>query len=117
MSAPAFAVVVAQVVADLIGAEVAATAESERVRLPGAWVGGVRAEPSRLGGEWDYQVDIYLVDQTTGDMRTYVALDELAGKVAALWPLAEDRQLEATVVNLPGQPAVPAYLYPITVTH
>lgn len=117
MSAPAFAVAVAGVVADLVAADVPATAEAADVRLPGAWVGGVRAEPSRLGGEWDYEVDIYLVDQSSGDMRTYVALDELAGKVAALWPLAEDRQLEAVTVNLPGAPSVPAYRYPITVTH
>lgn len=116
MSAPAFGEAIAAVVADLIGAGIKATAESASVRLPGVWVGGVRAVPVTYGGEWDYDLDLYLVDQVDGDMRGYASLDALAQKVAGMWPLTDNRQLEVTTVALPGMPAVPAYRYPITVT-
>lgn len=116
MSAPQLGVAVAAVVADLTGAGINATAESRSVRLPGVWVGGSRAQMATLGGEWDYEIDLYLVDQSVGDMRSYTALDDLAQKVAELWPVRDEQMLEATVVQLPNAPAVPAYLYPITVT-
>lgn len=117
MTSPAFGEAIAAVVADLIAAEINATAESASVRLPGVWVGGVRAVPVTYAGAWDYDIDLYLVDQVAGDMRGYASLDGLAEKVASMWPLAENRQLEVTTVALPGMPAVPAYRYPITVTH
>lgn len=116
MMGPQLAVAAAAVVADLVNAGISATAESATVRLPGVWVGATAATRANLAGQWEYQVDLYLVDQSVGDMRSYVALDELAGQVAQLWPLRDDARLEATTVSLPGAPSVPAYLYPITVT-
>lgn len=117
MTGPAFGEAIAAVVADLVGAGIKATAESASVRLPGVWVGGVRATPITYDGAWDYDLDLYLVDQVAGDMRGYASLDELAKGIAAMWPLTDGRQLEVTSVALPGMPAVPAYRYPITITH
>lgn len=116
MTGPGFAPAIASAVADLTNAGVHATANAADVRFPGVWVGGISAIPSTLGGEWDYTIDLYLVDQTDGDMRTYVALDELAAVVASVFPLTDDRPLEVTSVSLTGMPTLPAYKYPITIT-
>lgn len=117
MSGPDFATVLAGVVADLTHAGIAATADAGDVRYPGVWAGGVSADLVTYGGTWEYQVDLYLVDQVDGDMRAYAALDDLAGKVAQLWPTAEGKPIEVTSVSLPSAPNVPAYRYPITITH
>lgn len=113
----AFQTVVADVVEALTAAGIKATADAADVRFPGVWVGGVSADVVTLGGGYEYAVDLYLVDQRDGGLRTYGALDDLATQVESVFDLADDRALDVTSVNLPSAPMAPAYRFPITIIH
>lgn len=105
-----------EIVAELVAAGVAATADASRLELPGVLVmPGEIQFPYLDGSQFDMQFNLWIMARDKGAVDTWVELQELLTKVRARFEIPDAIPINRPLANQSSEP-VPALLATIQTT-